>query len=180
MLRRGFLLHRISRVVLEKRRSCSPEKQSFSSGPIKTPRGKVLDQDSPKDEAIRQVVAVGASSLPPVISVAASLEDGSLEAADGVPAVPPTASDVAGCITPLDVPIVRGKLFLFPPVLEDVSTFAGLAKRSFGSKTTPRREAIELYRITCRELEHRISTACSVYFVRVAGLLGGLGGVCLG
>jgi hypothetical protein len=42
--------------------------------------------------------------------------------------------------------------------------FAGLAKRPFGSKTTPRREAIQLYRITRRELEHRISTACSVYF----------------
>jgi hypothetical protein len=99
-----------------------------------------------------------------VLSVAASLEDGSLEAAAGVLAVPPTASAGAGCITPPDVPVGRGYFFLFPPVLEDAPTFAGFAKRSFGSKTTPRREAIQLYRITRRELEHRISTACSVYF----------------
>ena len=62
------------------------------------------------------------------------------------------------------VPVVRRNLFLFPPVLEDVTTFVGLVKRSFGSKTTPRREAIKLYRITRRELEHKILTACSVYF----------------
>jgi hypothetical protein len=98
------------------------------------------------------------------LSVAASLEDGSPKAATGVPAVPPTAPAETGCITPPNIPIGQGKVFLFPVVLEDASTFAGLAKRSFGSKTTPRREAIQLYRITRRELEHRISTACSVYF----------------
>jgi hypothetical protein len=37
-----------------------------------------------------------------VLSVAASLEDGSPEVAAGVP---PTASSGAGCITPLDVPV---------------------------------------------------------------------------
>jgi hypothetical protein len=68
---------------------------------------------------------VGAPGPSPVVYVATSLEDGSPEAAGGVPAVPPTASNAAGCITPPDVPFVRGKLFLFPPVLEDVSTFAG-------------------------------------------------------
>ena len=81
----------------------------------------------------------------------------------GVLAVPPTAPDEAGCITSPKIPVGRGK-FLFPLVLKDVSTFASLTKRSFGSKTAPRREAIQLYRITRRELEHRISTACSVYF----------------
>jgi hypothetical protein len=54
--------------------------------------------------------------------------------------------------------------FLFPPVLEDASMLAGLPKRSFCSKTAPRREAIQLYRITRKELEHRISTTCSFYF----------------
>jgi hypothetical protein len=99
-----------------------------------------------------------------VLSVAASLEDGSPEVAARVLVVPPTASAGAGCITPPDVPVGRENFFLFPPVLEDAPMFVGLAKRSFGSKTTPRREAIQLYRITRRELEHRISTACSVYF----------------
>ena len=98
-----------------------------------------------------------------VLSVAASLEDGSSKAAARAPTVHPTASAGAGCITPLDIPVGRGK-FLFPPVLEDAPTFVGLAKRSFGSKTIPRREAIQLYRITRRELEHRILTTCSVYF----------------
>jgi hypothetical protein len=102
--------------------------------------------------------------LAPVASVAASIEDGSLEAVAGVPVVPPTVSMTAGCSIPSVVPIVQGNLFLFPPVLEDVSTLVGLVKRSFGSKTTLRREAIQLYRITRRELKHRISTACSVYF----------------
>jgi hypothetical protein len=96
-----------------------------------------------------------------VFFVAASLEVGSSEAAAGVPAVTSTATARTGSITP---PVVRGKFFLFPPVLEDAPTFVGLAKRPFGSKTTSRREAIQLYRITRRELEHRISTACSVYF----------------
>jgi hypothetical protein len=98
-----------------------------------------------------------------VLSVVTSLEDGSPEAAAGALTVHSMASAGAGCITPLDVLVGRGK-FLFPSILEDAPTFAGLAKMSFGSKTTPRREAIQLYRITCRELEHRISTACSVYF----------------
>jgi hypothetical protein len=69
-----------------------------------------------------------------------------------------------GNITPLVVPVGRGKFFLFHSVLEDTPTFAGLAKRPSGSKTTPRREAIQLYKITRRELEHWISIACSVYF----------------
>jgi hypothetical protein len=59
---------------------------------------------------------VGASGPLPVVSIAESLEDGSPKAAGGVPAVPPMASDATGCITPPDVPVVRGKLFLFPPV----------------------------------------------------------------
>jgi hypothetical protein len=99
-----------------------------------------------------------------LLSVAASLEDGSPEAAAGVPAVSPMASARAGCITLPNVPVGRGNFFLFPLVLEDAPTFASLAKRSFGSKTTPRREAIQLYKITRRELKHRILTACSVYF----------------
>lgn len=85
--------------------------------------------------------------------------------AAGVPAVPPTAPTEAGCITPPDVPVGRGKFFLFPPVLKDASTFAGLAKRSFSSKTIPRREAIQLYRINRRELEHR-------FRLRVPSILG--------
>jgi hypothetical protein len=39
------------------------------------------------------------------LSVAASLEDGSPEAAAGVLAVPPTAPAEASCITPPDVPV---------------------------------------------------------------------------
>jgi hypothetical protein len=77
-----------------------------------------------------------------VFSVAASLEVGSPEAAAGVPAVTLMATTGTGSITPPVVPVGRGKFFLFPPALEDAPTFAGLAKKPFGSKTTPRREAI--------------------------------------
>jgi hypothetical protein len=49
-----------------------------------------------------------------VLSFAASLKDGSPEAAAGVPAVLPTASTGVGCITPSDVPVGRGKFFSFP------------------------------------------------------------------
>jgi hypothetical protein len=49
-----------------------------------------------------------------VLSVVASLEVGSSEAAAGVPAVTPTAIAGAGCITPLDVLVGRGKFFCFP------------------------------------------------------------------
>jgi hypothetical protein len=97
-----------------------------------------------------------------VASVAASLEAGSPEAAA---VVPPVASAAVGSdAAPPVVPVVRGKQFFFPPILEDVPMFAGLVKRSSGSKTTPRREAIQLYRTTRSELEHRILTACFVYF----------------
>jgi hypothetical protein len=104
---------------------------------------------------------------PPVASVASSLEAGSLEASVVVTAVTSVAFAAVGSdAAPSDVPVVQGKqFFFFPPVLEDVPTFAGLAKRSSGPKTALRREAIQLYRITRKELEHRISTACSVYFV---------------
>jgi hypothetical protein len=43
---------------------------------------------------------------------------------------------------PSVVLVVRGSHFFFPLVLEETPTFASLTKRSFGSKTTPRREAI--------------------------------------
>ena len=111
-------------------------------------------QDANKETVVRRYV----------LSVAASLEVGPQEAAAGIPAVTLTATAGAGSITSPVVPDGRGKFFLFPLVLEDAPMFAGLAKRLFGSKTTPRREAIQLYRITRRELEHRILTACSVYF----------------
>jgi hypothetical protein len=77
-----------------------------------------------------------------VFFVAASLEVGSPEVAAGVLAVTPMATAGAGSITPPVVPVGRWKFFLFPPVLEDAPMFVGLAKRPFGSKTTPRREAI--------------------------------------
>jgi hypothetical protein len=79
--------------------------------------------------------------------------------------ITPTATARTGSITPPVVPVGQGKFFLFPSVVvEDAPTFAGLAKRPSGSKTTLRREAIQLYKIIRRELEHWISIACSVYF----------------
>jgi hypothetical protein len=67
--------------------------------------------------------------------------------------------------------VVRGKHFSFPPVLEDAPTFSIHSKGSSGSKSTLRREAIQLYRISHRELEKRLSIACSVYFVDKGGVL---------
>ena len=93
---------------------------------------------------------------PPICSMEAILMAGTQDINRETTAVPLTVSDAAGCSIPSVVPVVRGNLFLFPPILVDASTFAGLVKRSFGSKTTPRREAIQLYKITHRELEHRI------------------------
>jgi hypothetical protein len=114
------------------------------------------------------------------LSIAASLGVGSSEAVARVPAVPSTTLVEADCITPLDVPVGRGKLFLFPPVLEVASTFTGLAKRSFGSKTTPRREAIQLYKTTPRSFG--FNCLFNLFWGQRLGLglLGGLGGVCLG
>ena len=65
--------------------------------------------------------------------------------------------------------IALGKQFSFPPVLEDAPTFSVHAKVSSGSKSTLRREAIQLYRISRRELEKRLLIACSVYFVDKGG-----------
>ena len=78
----------------------------------------------------------------PVTFVAASLEAGSLKAAAVVP--PVAFAAVGSDAAPPVVPVCEGNTFFFPTVLEDVPTFAGLAKRSSGYKTTPRREAIQL------------------------------------
>jgi hypothetical protein len=59
----------------------------------------------------------------------------------------------------LGASVVRGKHFSFPPVLEDAPTFFVHSKGSSGSKSTLRREAIQLYRISRRELEKRLSIA---------------------
>ena len=61
--------------------------------------------------------------------------------------------------------VVRGKHFSFPSVLEDAPTFSVHTKGPSGSKSTLRREAIQLYRISRKELEKRLSIACSLYFV---------------
>ena len=54
-------------------------------------------------------------------------------------------------------------------MLEDAPTFSVHAKVSFGSKFTLQREAIQLYRISCRELKKRLLIACSIYFVDKGG-----------
>ena len=60
MLWRGFLLRQSFGVALERRCLCLPEMRLLSFGPVKTPRGKVID-----------AVAVIASGPPPVAFVAA-------------------------------------------------------------------------------------------------------------
>ena len=66
----------------ERCRLCLPEERLHSFGSVKTPLGKDLDPDSPKAEAVRQVVTAVASgplvdnevaSGSSVASVAASL-----------------------------------------------------------------------------------------------------------
>ena len=67
--------------------------------------------------------------------------------------------------------VARVKQFSFPLILEDAPTYSAHAKVSSVSKSTMglRREAIQLYRISHRELEKRLSIACSVYFVDKGG-----------
>jgi hypothetical protein len=67
--------------------------------------------------------------------------------------------------------VARGKHFSFLPVLEDAPTFFVHSKGSSGSKSTLRREAIQLYRISRIELEKRLSIACFVYFVDKSSVL---------
>jgi hypothetical protein len=66
----------------------------------------------------------------------------------------------------LVAPVSRVKQFSFPPVLEDAPLNSAYAKVPSISKSSLglRREAIQLYRISHRELEKRLSIACSVYF----------------
>ena len=97
----------------------------------------------------------------PLDSVTASLKD------DAVPLV--VSATVDSDAVPPDAPAVRGKHFYFPPVLEDAPKFSVHAKGSFGSKSILRREAIQLYRISRRELEKRLSIACSSFFVDKGG-----------
>jgi hypothetical protein len=55
-------------------------------------------------------------------------------------------------------------------MLEDAPTFFVHSKGSSGSKSTLRREAIQLYKISRREPEKRLSIACFVYFVDKGGV----------
>ena len=66
---------------------------------------------------------------------------------------------------PVD-PVSQVKQFSFPPALEDAPINAAHAKVPSVSKSSLglRREAIQLYRKSRRELENRLSTTCSVYF----------------
>ena len=61
---------------------------------------------------------------------------------------------------------VKVKLFSFPPVLEDAPTYSVHARVSSVPKSSMgfQREAIKLYRISHRELEKRLSIACSIFF----------------
>jgi hypothetical protein len=120
------------------------------------------------------VVAAVAWGLSSVASVAASLNvvAGS-SVATGVAIVgSPVASAAVDSDAAPPVPSVApGKHFYFPSVLEDTPMFFVHAKGSSGSKSTLRREAIQLYRISRRELEKKLSIACSVYFVDKGGRL---------
>ena len=66
----------------------------------------------------------------------------------------------AGCTREIPVrpiaSVAQGKHFSFPPVLEDAPTFSVHTKGSSSSKSTLRREAIRLYRISRRELKKRL------------------------
>jgi hypothetical protein len=91
------------------------------------------------------------------------------------------ASSKADAVSPVDsaaasgssmmlvASVVRGNHFSFPPVLEDAPTFSVHAEVSSGSKSTIRREAIQLYRISRKKLEKRLLIACSIYFVDKGG-----------
>ena len=122
-----------------------------------------LDLTSPKADAVSPMDSVAASGSPvmPVASVAASPK------ADAVSSVDSAAA--FGSPVMLDAFVVRGKQFSFPPVLEDAPMFSVHAKVSSDSKSTLRRESIQLYRISRRELENRLSIDCSVYFVDKGG-----------
>jgi hypothetical protein len=66
--------------------------------------------------------------------------------------------------------VVRGKFFSFPPMISAASpTFSVPAIVSSSSKSALRKDAIQLYRISRRELENRLSNACSVVFVDKGG-----------
>jgi hypothetical protein len=58
--------------------------------------------------------------------------------------------------------VVRGKFFTFLPNHAASPTFSVPAIVSLGSKSALRKDAIQLYRISRRELENRLSNACSV------------------
>ena len=66
--------------------------------------------------------------------------------------------------------MVQGKQFSFPSVISAATpTFSVPTIVSSSSKSSLRREAIQLYRISRRELEKRLSIACSAYFVVKGG-----------
>jgi hypothetical protein len=67
--------------------------------------------------------------------------------------------------------VARVKHFSFPPVLEDAPTYSAHAKVPSILKSSMgfRREAMQLYRISHRELEKRLFIACFVFFVVKGG-----------
>jgi hypothetical protein len=72
-------------------------------------------------------------------------------------------------LSTVDASIARGNQFSFPSAIMADPTFSVPAIVSSGSVFDLQREAIQLYRVTRRELEKRLSIACSVYFVDKGG-----------
>jgi hypothetical protein len=78
--------------------------------------------------------------------------------------------DAGTPVISVDGSVVRGKQFSFPLVISAAApTFFVPAIVSSGSKFDLCREAIQLYRISRRELEKRLSIACFVFFVDKGG-----------
>jgi hypothetical protein len=168
LLRHGFLLRQnsVSSPWFDLARSSCGKEWLPSSGSDKAPLG--MDLNPVLDLGLDpNPVPDPDPSLDPVLVASLTSLVATISPVIRAPASPAAGS---GSLVMLVASVSRVKQFSFPPVLEDALMNSAHAKVSSVSKSTlglrraKDREAIQLYRKSQRELEKRLSIACSIYF----------------
>jgi hypothetical protein len=168
LLQHGFLLRQnsVSSPWFDLARSSCGKEWLPSSGLDKAPLG--MDLNPVLDLGLDpNLVPDPDPSLDPVLVASLTSLVATISPVIRAPASPAAGS---GSLVMLVASVSRVKQFSFLPVLEDALMNSAHAKVSSVSKSTlglrraKDREAIQLYRKSQRELEKRLSIACSIYF----------------
>ena len=152
---KGFVLWTSSGEAQESHRSCSLEERLPSFGSDKAP-----DLDLVLD------LGLGLDLDPGLVPVFAASLTSLVATVSSVIRAPTCLAAASGSLVMFVASVSRVRQFSFPSVLENAPLNFAHAQASFVSRSSLglRSEAIQLYRVSRRELEKRLLIACFVYF----------------